>query len=97
MTKYVIKEFVRTTKGVTTQIAYQSESERVARMSMKEIARDNPNTYFELLKVEHNEELLMWTPYDEDGSGKVLPPTTQTREEFMNTTAPAPAKGGGNG
>jgi hypothetical protein len=96
VTKFVIKEFVRTTKGVTTQIAYQSEYERAARMSMKEIARDNPNTYFELLKVEHSEELLMWTPYDKDGSGKVLPPTTQSRTEFMaDTTAPAPGQEGG--
>lgn len=60
---FVIMELVRTSKDNRREIAFQCEDgyERIARARFAELSAQFPNTYFELLAIEHTEECLEFT------------------------------------
>ena len=65
MTQYTIAELVKTSKGNRREIVQTfngSDYERAARMRYDELVRTYPMTYFELLKIEHTEDCLAFTP-----------------------------------
>lgn len=63
MKSFVVMELVRTSKDNRREIAFQcgGDYERVARARFAELSAQFPNTYFELLAIEHKEECLEFT------------------------------------
>ncbi len=60
--KYEVRQLVGNIKGKRLEVVYTTEVERVAKMSYKGVVEENPDEYFELIKVEHKEECLEFTP-----------------------------------
>ena len=61
MVTYEIRQAVRTVRKYWHIVVYSSEIERVARMSYDEFIKNNPEEYFELIRVEHTESCLEFT------------------------------------
>ena len=58
---FEIKQRVDTCNKAWLETVYRTESERVAKLSFDEIQRDNPDSYFELIKITHEEQCLKFT------------------------------------
>lgn len=63
MRQYVIAELVKSSKGGRRERAaeFPDWAERSARAKFRELCEAHPNTYFELLLVEHSETCLDFT------------------------------------
>ncbi len=59
---YEIWQQVKTVNKNWLETIFFTQSERVARTSYKDLVKDNPLEYFELLKIENTEECLAFTP-----------------------------------
>ena len=66
MTYYVIRTMVKRLGRNTIEDEKRCEFERSAKMAYDELCREYPNDYFELVKIEHNEECLAYTLMDFD-------------------------------
>ena len=60
-TNFVIRQSVRSIKECRHEVVFSTQCERTARHSYKDIIKDNPDEYFELVKVEHSEDCLEYT------------------------------------
>lgn len=60
-THFEIKQRVDTCKSAWFETVYKTESERLAKLSFDEIQRDNQDSYFELIKIVHEEICLKFT------------------------------------
>lgn len=63
-TKYEIRQSVYCVNKRWHETVYSTQVERMARRSFEEMVIDNPNDYFELVKVEHSETCLEFTSKD---------------------------------
>ena len=61
MTYYVIRTMVKHIRRNTIEDEKQFECERSARIWYNALCRDYPDDYFELVKIERNEECLAFT------------------------------------
>lgn len=62
MIRFEIRQQVRTVQKTWLEVIATSESERVARCDYERFVAENPNGYFELVKVEIVEDCLAFTP-----------------------------------
>lgn len=63
---YEIRQTVRTAKGFMTITVFSGAVERLAALSFADLKNKYPDNYFEFIKVEHKEELLDFTPMQDD-------------------------------
>ena len=57
-THFEIRQFVKRVSGGTLEAVYTSTYERSARMTFSRLREDHPSDYFELVRVEHDEQCL---------------------------------------
>ena len=62
MISFVVKQLVKTVNGNRLETVYESSIERIAIMSYKGAIEEYPDEYFELIKIEHVESCLQFTP-----------------------------------
>lgn len=62
MTKFEVRQQVRTVGRRWLETVYTSESDRVARLAYDRFVQEYPGEYFELVKVTRDEECLAFTP-----------------------------------
>ena len=68
VTKWEVRQQVRTVDKAWLVAISSSQSERMARMDYERCVASNPDGYFELIRVEHSEDCLAFTPKNDDGS-----------------------------
>lgn len=62
MIRFEIRQQVRTVQKSWLEVISTTEIERVARCDYERFVAENPDGYFELVKVELNEDCLAFTP-----------------------------------
>ncbi|MBW2644573.1 MAG: hypothetical protein JRE23_00085 [Deltaproteobacteria bacterium] len=62
MFKFEVRQQIKSVDKSWLQVIFESSIERPARMSYLKLVDDYPEEYFELVKVEHKEECLEFTP-----------------------------------
>jgi len=58
---FEVRQQVKLVNRSWLEQVYISESERVATMTYKSLVAENPDCYFELVEVEHNEKTVLFT------------------------------------
>ena len=61
ITLFEVRQQLRTVNRRWLETVYSNTSERVARGTYDSFVKENPQDYFELVKVERNEECLAFT------------------------------------
>ncbi len=64
--KYEVRQQVRTVNKRWLETVSSTTVERVAMDDYHRLIRENPNDYFEIVKVTHEEDCLAFTPQFED-------------------------------
>ena len=68
MTQYIIRQMVSTVKrnDLVDVITIGPDYERDARSEYARVEKEYPHDYFELIKIEHEETCLAFTPFQKD-------------------------------
>jgi len=62
MTKFEIRQFVRTTRKGWLEVVSETEIERLAVQEYERMKAENPGEYFELVRITHDEDCMAFTP-----------------------------------
>ena len=59
--KYEVRQYIKTVVKAWFVVVFESEVERIAANAYAECKEANPAEYFELIRVDHEEECLAFT------------------------------------